>query len=551
MKPATISVPFLWICVAAQVQFSPAQRQSLPQPDQTGKASIEGSVLDAVTREPVKKASVTLNGRGSLNAVTDASGHFAFRQLPAGQYNLFARSERYPQAPGQIDTGQQLSISIAADEQKQDIRLSLIPGALIHGRIVDEDGNAMPHCYVNAMQFRNTGNGRAVQQISGSSQSDDNGEYRISNLPRGKYYIEARCNQMVPLPHAFVRRASATDLPSLAYAPLLYPGAADLAVAAKVDAAPGVDISGIDFHMAPQRAFTVRGHVGGADRNIQLNLAPTDSVRPHPGRGARVNPSTGEFQIANVLPGSYELIGFAFDEGRSAFGKVSVEVGATPPEPIDLTLAPAPAINGSLSIEGDVKVPMNAVRVMMNPLASRPMMGPQPQAAVQSDGTFTLNPVMPGHWRLHVNGAPGYVKSVKEGDRDVTPWDLEIGTSPVQLKIVIGTKFAQVEASLAAQAAGNEPITAILWAANGDPGIQQTLGMNPQSPTTISVQPGRYYACAFATAQPWMLMQNSVLRKALESHCETVEAAEGGTARVQVPLVPTEDVKQLVEKIDQ
>ena len=549
MKPAIILVPFLWICITAQVQFSPFQRQSLPQQDQTGKASIEGSVLDAITREPVKKASVTLNGRASLSAVTDASGHFAFRQLLAGQYNLFARSERYPQMPAP-DAGQQLSISVTAEEQKHDVRLSLTPGASIRGRIVDEDGSAMPRCSVTAMRFRDMGAGRAVQQTLGYSQSDDNGEYGISNLPRGKYYIEARCNQMVQLPHPFVRRASTTDVPGLAYAPSLYPGAADLAGAAKVDAAPGADISGIDFHMVPARAFTVRGHVDAPDRNIQLNLAPRDSVRQSQARGARVNAS-GEFQIPNVLPGSYELVAFAFAEGRSAFGRASVEVGATPPEPIDLTLTPAPAISGSISIEGDVKVQMNAARVMINPLEGRPMMGPQPQAAVQSDGTFILNSVMPGHWRLHVNGAPGYVKSVKQGDQDVTPWDLEIGTSPVQLKIVIGTKFAQVEASLSAPAPGIEPISAVLWPANGDPGFQQTLGMNPQSPTTISLPPGRYYVCAFATAQPWMVMQNGALRKALESHCETVDAAEGGAARAQVPLIPAADLQQLAEKIDQ
>ena len=48
-----------------------------------------------------------------------------------------------------------------------------------------------------------------------------------------------------------------------------------------------------------------------------------------------------------------------------------------------------------------------------------------------------------------------------------------------------------------------------------------------------------------------MLMQNGALRKALESRCETVDAPEGGSVRVQLPIIPASDLQQLLEKIDQ
>jgi hypothetical protein len=564
MKPALVLVPLLWIGAAAQV-VQLRQQSSFPQmangrgavPAQTGKASVEGSVLDAVTSEPVKKATVMLNGIG-LNAVTDASGHFAFRQLPAGQYTILVHSERYPQSQGPLDADQPLTILLAAEEQKRDIRLSLTPGASVRGHIVDEDGSPMRGCNVTAMTFRDTGTGRTLQQL-GFTQSDDKGEYRITHLPRGKYYIQARCYQTVPLPHAFLRRTSTMDVPALAYAPQFYAGAADTVGAAKVEASPGADLSGIDFQMAPARGVTVRGRVGSMpDRNIQLTLAPQDPVgREWRSQAARLNVSTGEFQIPNVLPGSYELVATAVAEGRSYFGKVSVEVGTTPPEPIVLPFAAAPAVTGSISIEGDTanppaNTPSNNVHVTMNPLEGRMMVGPQPQAEVQNDGTFLFTSVMPGRWRVFVNGVPrqSYVKSVKLGDREVSPWDFEIGSSAVQLKVVVGTKYTPVDVLLAA-AAGSEPISAILWPAGGDPGFQQNIGLISQSPRTISVPPGRYYACAFALAQRGMLMQSGALRKALESRCEKVDAPEGGSARVQVPLIPAADLKQLLEKIDE
>ena len=104
---------------------------------------------------------------------------------------------------------------------------------------------------------------------------------------------------------------------------------------------------------------------------------------------------------------------------------------------------------------------------------------------------------------------------------------------------------------LSATGAGSEPISAILWPASGDPGFQQNIGMISQSPSTTNVPPGRYYACGFAVAQPWNLMQSRALRTALESRCEAVDAPEGGSARVQVTPISSADLKELIEKIDQ
>jgi hypothetical protein len=541
VRAVILLVPILWFSVAAQVQFSPAQRPGLPPQDQTGKASIEGSVLDAMTREPVKKAAVSLNGGIRLFVVTDASGHFAFRQLLAGQYFVQASNDKYPSM-------QQVSVSLAADEQKQDLTVLLTPAASVRGRIVDEDGSPMPRCNVSAMQFRDTETGRTLQQ-SGFSQSDEKGEYRIFRLQGGKYYINAHCNRSIPLPHPFVRRTSTTDVPTLAYAPTFYPGVADLVGAVKVEASPGGDVAGIDFRMAPAKGVTVQGHTNSA--GIDLTLTPRDPMRSHTQQHVRIDAATGEFRIANVIPGSYDLIAFAPVEGISYFAKVPVEVGDAPLDPIEVALTAAPQISGSISIEGDTKVPFNSMRVTMNPLEGGPMPGPPAQAEVQSDGSFVLKSVTPGRSRLMVNGAPGYVKSVRQGDQDVPPWDIEIGSSPVQLKVVIGTKLAQIDAALAAGPAGTDPVSALIWSANGDPQFQQSMGLNQQGRSKISVPPGKYHACAFAGVQPGALMQNRALRKAVESHCETVEASEEGVTQVQLPLIPAADLKQLLDKIEE
>ena len=496
-----------------------------------------------------------LNGGAGLSAVTDASGHFAFRQLAAGQYSILVHSQKYPPVQDALDGNQQVSVSLAADEQKQDITVSLNPGAAVRGRIVDEEGNPISGCNAAAMQLRDMGMGRTLQQ-SGSSQSDDKGEYRISNLPRGKYYIQARCFKTVPLPHAFVRRDAVMDVPKLSYEPLFYPGIADPMSAATVQATPGADVSGIDFKMAPALGTTIRGHAGPASGGIiQLTLTPKDPLtREFRTQGQRVDASTGDFRIQNVLPGSYDLFAQTSGDGlaRSYFAKVPVEVGDAPLDPIELTLAPTPTLSGTISVEGDTKPSMNNVEVVMNPIEGRPMMHQPPQGHVQSDGTFVINSVTPGRWWLFVNGMEGYVKAVQQGGQEVSPWDLEIGPGASQLKVVIGTKFAQLEATLSAPPAdGTDTISAILWAASGDPHNQQPFSMNQHGPTKIHVAPGKYHACAFAAAQPWMLLQNGALLKVLESRCDTIDAPEGGSASVQLQVIPAADLKQMLEKIEE
>jgi len=551
MKPATVCIAFLSINLTAQVRMMSGLGPGAQQV-QTGKASIEGSVVDAITHEPVKKAIVITNAGAGLSAVTDASGHFAFRQLPAGKYNIEANSEKYPLSQFSFEAWPFLFISLAADEQKQDITLLLTPGASVRGRIVDDDGNPMPGCNVTAMQLRDMGMGR-TQQPSGSSQSDEKGEYRISNLPGGKYYVQARCFKTIPLPHAFVRRDAIMDVPKLSYAPLFYSGAAEPMSAAKVQATPGADISGIDFKMVPARGITIRGHAGPASAGIiQLSLVPKDPLtRQFQTQGLRVNASTGEFRIQNVLPGSYDLVASTAEGGQSYFAKASVEVGDAPLDPIELTLAPAPTVSGTILIEGDTNLPMTNGDLAMNPIDGRPMMQRPPQAKVQSDGTFIINSVTPGRWRISLIGVQGYIKSVQQGGQEATPWDLEIGSSSSQLKILVGAKFAKVEATLAASSVGAGQIGSILWAANGDPNFQQNFSINTQNSSTLQVPPGKYHVCAFATVQTWVLMQNRALLKALESRCETVDATADGSARVQVPLIPAADLKQMLEKIEE
>ena len=557
MKVALGILLAAWAPLAAQAPVITAAPQARPaggiapqpQPSETGKASIEGKVLDALTHNPIRKATVTLSGRTFLRAATDAEGHFAFRQLPAGQYVLQAQSDQYPVAPFSLELGRQASVTIAADEQKTEVALTLTPGASVRGRIVDEEGSPLPQCTVLPMRYR-AGDAGPTMVGGAATPSDEKGEYRIETIPAGKYYLVARCFQSIPMPHALVRRDAVAGLPRLTYPPRFYPSSSELAGAARASLPPGGDLVGIDFQMAPATGITLRGRVRGvlSSGTAQIVLRPQNpALRPLQQQARGANLATGEFQIPNVQPGSYELVATAQVEGRLYIAKTAVEVGAAAPEPLEVVLEPAPQISGSVVIDGDLQVPFKNMRVMMNPLDGQPL-GPPPQVELQSDGTFVIN-ASPGHWRLQVNGAPGYLKSVTLGDQEVSATDIEIGSAGAALKIVIGTKNAQVDASITALPADANPVFGILWSTGGSE-FQQSFQVNAQGKATLSVPPGRYRACTIALPQPSVLLQNRDFRKVLEGQCPALEVSEGDRTSIQIPFVPADEVKRLADSLD-
>ena len=419
---------FLLGGAVASAQFGHVSIMQQPgqQPQATGKGVIEGTVVNAITQQPVKRAQVMLQGNASLSATTDASGHFMFKDLPAGSFMLQANASGYGgfRSRRRASAGAVQQVKLEADAKISDITIALTPNSSIAGRILDEDGAPLPGCQAMLMQYQERQGTRMLEQ-NNNTQSDENGDYTFAGVQPGKYFVLGRCFQSRPLPHAFVERGPNMDVPTQTYATLFYPGTVDLTGAMQIKVAAGAEASGINFRMHPITAMTVRGHLNAPEaamsQNIQVNLHARDPQMVHAIQyGAQVE-QAGRFQFRNVEPGSYDLEAFTMPgNGNEAmlYTKVPVEVGTAPLDPVEITLSRGATITGSITIEGDAETPVQMENLQVNLLPAGPQNYPWQQQTpkVEKDGTFTIAGIIPGKWRFYAGNMPGYLKSAMWND---------------------------------------------------------------------------------------------------------------------------------------
>ena len=168
----------------------PAQT-SRPEKAAEPKGQIGGVVSSAQTGEALKGAMVSLRANRKqpnddtpqLSGVTLADGKFLFLALPAGIYDLDVSKSGYH---SRSDSSRRITLQDGQSVLELTTRLSR-PG-VIAGRVLDTNGDPLLGLRVQAWR-RRFRNGMARLEPGGTAISDDHGEYRVFDLPAGKYIV--------------------------------------------------------------------------------------------------------------------------------------------------------------------------------------------------------------------------------------------------------------------------------------------------------------------------------------------------------------------------
>jgi hypothetical protein len=410
---------------------------------QDRKGSITGIVVDSVSHLPVRKAMVTLTFPSadplppqSTRVSTDDVGAFAFHDLKPGQYRVAVERRDYPGWK---------AITVSPSEDPDPVHIELVPGAVVSGRILDEDGDPLNGCWVQARPVEDPEQIVSSQIDRSASEPSD---YRVFGLRPGKYILAAQCVGPAFQPRPF--SAGPDPPPSLAYPRQFYPAAPDAASAEPVELAAGIDRAGIDFRMQPAHVTQVRAVIAPSSAAWHGTELFGGLIRPGDlsdnELGTRMSAdSSGAFQFPQIFPGSYVLVVTSLDPKNPIGGIQRIEVKDQPVNTV-IELKRAIDIHGTVELESgshSAKVQLSQIR--MNLLSDYPQFIWEDVAEVKQDGSFTLNSVLPIPWRIYVYGSPVFIKSVWLGAKEASGHALDLSNGlPDALKIVLSANTATI-----------------------------------------------------------------------------------------------------------
>jgi protocatechuate 3,4-dioxygenase beta subunit len=538
------------------------------------KASMEGFVVRAGTNEPVSRARVTITRTGSPGSpvqlttsstispvTTDSQGYFRFSDLTPGPYSLvvqrngFARQAYGERAPGRGGT----PLNLAAGQAMKDIVFRLIPAGTVTGRVLDSTGEPLSSINVQLLKPTYDGNGQRRFQTVGSARTNDRGEYRIFWVTPGRYFVSATPNRS-PI-NALPVAPTSNEVTEPGYAITYYPGTTDLSTASAIEIQPAAELSAIDFTMTQQSLFRVRGRVldsrtGQSPRNASVNI----SARNPSATGALLfflgvnsyNNASGTFEFRDIPAGSYivradaPITPTSTDFNQRNSGQITVDVSRDV-DNLLITFAPGVSIAGRLTIEGGAALSSlpdyDRLRVFLNSISPEGLFAPGTNAAVSADGSFKLDNIPLGDYRVVVPIMPAgmYLKEARVGQTDVVNTLSVAGPLQGPLEILISPNAGQIDGAIVDN--DRHPV----------PGIQAVLipdrlrdrrdlyktAISDQNGhfTIRSIVPGDYKLFAWEDLEPFAYNDPDILRK-YEERGTTVKISESSMMNIEVKVIP-------------
>jgi hypothetical protein len=402
-----------------------------PEPRLQPAASLAGIVVHAGTREPLARARVTATSPTLAEprvSITAGDGRFEFRTLPAGVYSLaVTRTGFAPQPFGARAGSAPAAVRLETGQRVTTVEIALEPAGVIAGQILDEDLQPFAGARVEALVSRLEGHATLVSLVS--AQTDDRGQFRLSGLPAGQYYVSA-------FDPAFERVGDETG--ALTYTPTYYPGTPDPEQATRVTVVPGAEPTPtIVFSLKIVRPARVTGRIATADRQqlisgtVIMSPALGRRLTPVPVRDVLILPD-GSFSFRDVPPGHYQIRARGELErgGTPLFAMFRIAVEGRDIEGVNLTLAPGASLEGTLTVEA-VTAPLpeslSGVRVRA-PFADGSSFGDAVTGQVAKDGSFRIRGLMPGSHVITIEGLPAswVLKRISYRGQDVTDAALDV-----------------------------------------------------------------------------------------------------------------------------
>ena len=535
-------------------------QQRLPPRDVTtaekkGTGVIRGKITNTEGR-PLRRVQLRLSGEAipeGRTTSTNGLGKFEIRELPAGRFNLTASRAGYlPMAFGQTRIGEPgRPIELGDGQALENSDIVLPHTALISGHILDEAGEPLAGATVLTMQMKYFNGRRRLLPVRGNAISDDTGQYRLSSLEPGEYYVQASS-----------RETWETDPPDrqmLGFLPTFYPSSPNQGEAQRVRVRAGQEVPGIDVALLPGKVGKVSGTVfnsqgqplAGENVSMSFEIRGENFMSVSGGQSAKVSPD-GTFTFRNIAPAEYHLnvrMPATADRGAEA-ANVIVSVTGGDVENVSIVTSAAGSVTGRVTVDGGVAFPNPLTKLSVRTLpvdrdtAISGFGAVADNGRLKEDGTFDLKQVI-GSNRLTVGPLPeGWaIRSIEHNGRDLTtqPMDTQ-GTTLDGVAIVLTNRFPVLSGSLRDEK-GNGVVagTVIIFPDDGSQWVEdlrtvRTARVDQAGLFTIkAIRPGEYLAVAVPSVQNNQWNDPEFL-ESLRSQAKRVSLREGEQIQVELTV---------------
>jgi hypothetical protein len=539
--------------VSAAQTATPQQRT--PPRDATlekkGTAIVRGKIVNTEGR-PLRRVQLRLSGEAipdGRTASTNGQGRFEISELPAGRYTLNASRAGYlglsfgqsrPGEPGR-------PIELADGQAFANADFVLQHSSLISGHIYDEAGEPLAGANVLTLQMRFFNGRRRLTPVRGNALTDDTGQYRLSGLEPGEYYVQASSRE--------TWEGDPPEKQMLGFMPTYYPASPNPTEAQRVRVRAGQEVSAIDVALIPGKVAKVSGTVvnsqgvplAGETVGLSFEIRGENFMMMSGGQSAKVN-ADGTFTFRNVAPAEYHLnVRTAATPDRPAEAANVIVSAIGDVEGLTIVTGGTGAVAGRVVVEGDTPLPSPlsklSVRVMPVDRDTAVSFGGVPDnGRVREDGGFELKSVA-GQVRLAVAPlADGWaIRQIDQNGRDFTSQPFETAGQTLEgFVITLTNRFPTVTGTLR-DSKGNAALEGTAIVFPDDPALWvedlraiRIARVDQSGVFTIkALRPGKYLCVAVSSVanNQW---NDPEYIESLRDEAKPIDVGEGETKRIDL-----------------
>jgi len=156
--------------------------------------AASGTVVNAITGEPIPRAMVTMSGTGGT--ATDSKGQWSITGQACGQVTPTVWHPGFLVANfGPSGSRPPRRVELVSGSPVHDLEFSLMPEGSVAGRVQDESGDPIEGAQIRVMRVAVENGRRIMVSARGGATSDAQGNFRADTQPPGHYIVCAQSAQ--------------------------------------------------------------------------------------------------------------------------------------------------------------------------------------------------------------------------------------------------------------------------------------------------------------------------------------------------------------------